>query len=99
MASLPDLPVDMHNDSTDVTQTASTPTDYWNLKARGYVAVEGPAVAALTYDELTPAQKAARTRAENKAREAAEQEQTDSSGEGDSADNHKQAGDATGDES
>ncbi len=95
MASLPDLPVDMSNGT--ITQTASTRTDYWNLFARGYTVVDGPAVAALNYDELTPAQKRARTLAEKKAQEGAEKNSSGS--EGDSAENHDQAGDATGDES
>ena len=93
MAKL-NLPVDMSN--VTVTQTAATATDYWNLHARGYTEVEGPATASLTYDELTPAQKRARTLAEKK---AAEEAGGDDSGEGDSAENHETAGDATGDES
>ncbi len=94
MASLPQLPVDMSNGS--VTQTAATASDYWSLFARGYTVVEGPAVASLNYDELTPAQKRARTLAEKKAQEEAGK---DTGSEGDSAENHDQAGDATGDES
>lgn len=92
MAKL-NLPVDLSNGT--ITQTAATATDYWNLRARGYEEVDGPAVAALSYDELTPAQKRARTLAEKKAAEEAGGD----SGEGDSAENHETAGDATGDES
>lgn len=87
MAKL-NLPVDMSNGT--VTQTASTPTDYWNLHARGYTEVDGPAVASLSDDELSPQQKAARTRAANKA--AAEQEDSQEGA-------TDTAGDATGDES
>ncbi len=66
-----ELPRDLVKDG--VTRTASTPSEYYALVYRGFTVVDGPAVAELSYDELTPAQKAARTRAENKAREEAEQ--------------------------
>jgi hypothetical protein len=89
MASLPDLPVDMTRG--DVRRTAATPTDYWNFVAQGFVVASGAAYAELSDDELTPQQKAARTRAARKAAEG--------DSEGDSAENHEQAGNATGDES
>jgi len=53
MAKL-DLPRDLTKG--EQTLTANVAADYWNLKARGFVEVE-----------LTPQQKAARTRAANKA--------------------------------
>jgi len=73
---LGDMPLDLPKDlqkGDGAPRTASTPAEYWNLRYAGYTEVDGPAVASVSYDELTPAQKAARTRAENKAREEAEQ--------------------------
>jgi hypothetical protein len=77
-----DLPRDLAKG--DVTRTATSPSEYWDLVYRGYSVVDGPAVASLSYEELTPAQKAARTRAEHKA----QQEQHPD------ADPNAQAGDA-----
>ena len=62
-----DLPKDLAKG--DITLTASTPAEYWDLRYRGFVEQDGAATASLSYDELTPAQKAARTREQNKARE------------------------------
>jgi hypothetical protein len=53
------LPVDLTKG--DVRRTASTASEYWDLHYKGFVEAEGPAVASLSYDELTPAQKRART--------------------------------------
>ena len=53
------LPADLSNGK--VTRTASTASEYWTLRYNGFEEVEGPAVASLSYDELTPAQKRART--------------------------------------
>lgn len=88
MSSLPDLPVDMTRG--DVRRTAAVPADYWNLVAQGYVVADGAAYAELSEDELTPQQKAARTRA---ARKAAADQEDSQEGPTDTA------GDATGDES
>lgn len=86
------MPLDLPQDLAkgDLVRTANTPTDYHELRWQGFVPQDGPAVAEKSYDELTPAQKAARTRAENKAKE---DEKTSSEGPTDTA------GDATGDES
>jgi len=58
----PKLPVDLTKDGR--TRTANTATDYVSLVSQGYVA---PAE-----EDLSPAEKAARTRAANKAREQEE---------------------------
>ena len=80
-----DLPRDLVKDG--VTRTASTPAEYWDLVYRGFAVVDGPAVASTEYDNLTPAQKAARTRAQR--------QQQDTSNDGPT----ETAGNATGDES
>jgi hypothetical protein len=67
-----ELPRDLEKDGRR--RTATTPSEYWNLFYSGYVPVDGPAVAEVSYDELTPAQKAARTRAEKKAQEDGDSE-------------------------
>lgn len=74
-----DLPQDLAKDGAP-TRTAATASDYWTLYYKGYRPVDGPAVAEVSYDELTPAQKAARTRAENAAREEAEKNASNQSG-------------------
>ncbi len=75
----------------DVTRTASTPSEYYDLVYRGFTVVDGPAVASLSYEELTPAQKRARTLAEKKAQEQA---QAGSDEQHPDADPNAQAGDA-----
>ena len=90
----PSLPVDLTNGK--VTRTANTPSDYWDLRYQGYTEVDGPATASLTHDELTPAQKAARTRAANKAKEDGEHA-VDTSSEAVDTDLGNQAGDANPD--
>ena len=82
MTALPDLPVELGKPGSPP-RTADTASDYWNLVARGYT-VEG------LEESLTPQQKAARTRAANK---AAADEDDSQEGATDTA------GDATGDES
>lgn len=67
-----DLPKDLQK-GDGAPRTAATASEYWNLRYAGYEEVAGPAVASVSYDELTPAQKAARTRAEHKAQEEAKQ--------------------------
>lgn len=66
----PTLPAELKNSESGVTRTASTPGDYWDLVARGYTVEAAEA-------DLTPQQKAARTRAVNKAKE---EEQTSHDG-------------------
>lgn len=61
MAKLPELPVELGN-ADGVQRTASTPTDYWNLVARGFTVDQADS-------NLSPQQKAARTRAAKKAEE------------------------------
>lgn len=87
-----ELPRDLVKDG--LTRTASTPSEFYDLVYRGFTVVDGPAVAELSYDELTPGQKAARTRAENKAREEAEKNAVDTSNDAVDADLDNQAGDA-----
>ncbi len=84
------LPIDLAKDGRP-TRTASTASDYHALIFQGYKPVDGPAVAEKSYDELTPAQKAARTRAENEAKKAAESGSPDE-------DIRNQAGDANADD-
>lgn len=79
--SLPTLPVELHREGSP-DRTASTPAEYWDLVYRGFKP-SGEA-------ELSPQQKAARTRAANR-----EQEEQKTSTEG-STDT---AGTAAGDES
>ncbi len=86
-----DLPKDVRKG--DQTRTAHTPADYWSYRYQGYTDVDGPAVAEVSYEELTPAQKAARTRAENEAKKAAEQ----NAGGNPDEDVRNQAGDANSD--
>lgn len=86
----PSLPVDLTNGK--VTVTANTPSDYWHHRYKGFTEVDGPATASLTYDELTPGQKAARTRAERK-------NAVDTSSEAVDTDLGNQAGDANDTES
>lgn len=64
MSSL-ELPRDLTKGA--VTRTATTPSEYHDLRYKGFEPVDGEPVASKSYDELTPAQKAARTRAEHKA--------------------------------
>lgn len=78
---LPDLPVDVAKG--EIVRTASTPSEYWNLVARGFTAEN-------LEEQLTPQQKAARTRAQHKAEE---EQQSSQEGPTDTA------GNATGDES
>ncbi len=89
-----DLPKDLAKEGRP-TRTASTPTDYHALVFAGYKPVDGPAVAEVSYDELTPAQKAARTRAENAAKEAENQTATEDGNP--DTDLRNQAGDANDD--
>lgn len=97
-----DLPKDLAKEGHP-TRTASTAADYYSLVYAGYKPVDGPAVAEVSYDELTPAQKAARTRAEKKAQEDFEQltERVDSPDQPEDAspdtDIRNQAGDANSD--
>lgn len=74
-----DLPRDLAKEGRP-NRTASTPADYHSLVFQGYKPVDGPAVAEVSYDELTPAQKAARTRAENAAQAEAEKNASNQSG-------------------
>lgn len=60
MPKLPTLPVELAKG--DIVRTASTPSDYWNLAAAGFT-VEA------AEENLSPQEKAARTRAANKAKE------------------------------
>lgn len=55
--SLPDLPVSLGKDG--VVREAATPADYWNLVARGFSVDDAE-------ENLSPQEKAARTRAANK---------------------------------
>lgn len=80
-----DLPRDLVKDGR--TRTASTSADYWNLVFDGYTVVDGPAVASVEYDDLTSAQKAARTRKLRAEQETSNDTPTEPTG------------DATGDES
>lgn len=64
MATLPDLPVDLSNGQ--VVLTATTPSDYWSLKYRGFTEEN-------VEDALSPQEKAARTRAAKKAAEEQDQ--------------------------
>ena len=94
-----DLPQDLAKDGAP-TRTAATASDYWTLFYKGYRPVDGPAVAEVSYDELTPAQKAARTRAENAAKnEGGPSGASDHSEDGNpDTDIRNQAGDANADD-
>ena len=91
-----DLPKDLAKEGRP-TRTAATPADYHALVYQGYKPVDGPAVAETSYDDLTPAQKAARTRAENAARNQSGSSDHTEDGNPDT-DIRNQAGDANADD-
>ena len=92
-----DLPKDLAKEGRP-NRTASTPADYHSLVFQGYKPVDGPAVAEVSYDDLTPAQKAARTRAENEAKRLAEEQAQGSEDGNPDTDIRNQAGDANADD-
>lgn len=81
------LPVDLTKG--ELRRTASTASEYWDLRYKGFVEADGPAVASLSYDELTPAQKRARTLELKR-----QSDSVDTSSEAVDADLSNQAGDA-----
>lgn len=91
-----DLPKDLAKEGSP-TRTASTAAEYYALVFQGYKPVDGPAVAEVSYDDLTPAQKAARTRAENAAKNQSGTSDHSEDGSPDT-DIRNQAGDANADD-